>query len=116
MKYLIGFALFMTALLFTLLVSGYAVDRFNITFAAEKTEPKIPVQSNEEFCIDYIQPRDPESPWYRDPDISAIKDERIVQLWEDIMILVSTEFSLILSVDYLPLFYTTRLPESPIPG
>ncbi len=30
--------------------------------------------------------------------------------------LVSTEFSLILSVDYLPLFYTTRLPESPIPG
>lgn len=33
-----------------------------------------------------ILPRDPEVPWQKDPDISAIKDERIVQLWEDIMI------------------------------
>ncbi len=33
-----------------------------------------------------LEPRDPEVPWDEDPDITAIADERIVHLWEEIML------------------------------
>ena len=47
---------------------------------------------------------------------TGVKKGLTTQKYSKTKMLVSTEFSLILSVDYLPLFYTTRLPESPIPG
>ena len=38
------------------------------------------------YADSVMTPRDPEAPWEGDPDISAIEDERIVELWEDTMV------------------------------
>ena len=85
MKHLTGFALLTTALLLTMLISGYAEDRPLEIYVLMKTDPESPEQMVKVY-VDYVEPRDPETPWCHDPDISAIQDKRIVALWEDIII------------------------------
>ena len=55
-----------------------------------------------------VLPLNPDMPWPEDPDISAITDERIVRLWEDIMIAYRREYptgatagALFLSEEYM---------------
>lgn len=37
------------------------------------------------WAISFIQPQDPEIPWDGDPDISALNEDRLVQLWDEVV-------------------------------